>query len=45
MNFDKTGHQLALFSLLITEMVLCNKESHLIFKNLYEFEDLELTDP
>ena len=52
MNFDKTEYQLTLFPLQPCTLDDANhrngsvqRESHFIFKNLYEFEDLELTDP
>jgi len=52
MTFDKTGYQLILLPLQPSTSDDANhgngfvqRESHFIFKNLYEFEDLELTDP
>jgi len=52
MNFDKAGYQLTLFPLQPSTSDEANhrngsmqKESHFIFKNLCEFENLELADP
>ena len=52
MNFDKTGYQLTLFSLQSSTSDDANhgngslqRESNFILKNLYEFEDSELTRP
>jgi len=50
-NLDKTGYQLTLFPLqpFTSDDDHGNgslqTESHFIFKNLYEFEDSELTNP
>ena len=50
MSFDKNGYQLTLFPLQPSTSDNANhgdgsaqRESHLIFKNPYQFEDLELT--
>jgi len=52
MNFDKTGYQLIFFPLQPSTSDDANhgnwsvhRESHFIFKNRYDFEDFELTDP
>ena len=51
MNFDTTGYHLTLCPLQPSTSDDANhgngsvqKESSFVFKNLYEFEDLELTD-
>jgi len=43
MNFDKNGYQLTLFPLQPSTSDDANHD--LFFKNLHEFENLELTDP